>query len=85
MSFHRVVLVALATLFSIGMTSLASAGCCGWGYSSPVVYAAPVGYGGYGGYGGCCGGPTAAGSGCAPAGMSHPPDPLAAHHLRSTA
>jgi len=56
MSFHRVVLVALATLFSIGMTSLASAGCCGWGYSNPVAYAAPVGYGGCGG----CGMPTAA-------------------------
>jgi hypothetical protein len=60
MSFHRVVLVALATLFSIAMTSFASAGCCGLGYTSPVVYAASVGYGGYGGYGGCCGGPTAA-------------------------
>ena len=51
MSFHRVVLVALATLFSVGMTSIASAGCCGWGYSAPVAYAtvAPVGYGGCGG------------------------------------
>jgi hypothetical protein len=62
MSFHRVTLVALATLFTVGMTSLASA-CCDFGYSAPVVYA-PVGYGGYGGGGGggCggCGAPTAA-------------------------
>ena len=64
MSFHRVVFVALATLFTVGMTSMASAGCCDWGYAAPVAYAevAPVGYGGYGGYGGCggCGAPTAA-------------------------
>jgi hypothetical protein len=53
MSFHRAIFVALATLFTIGMTSLASAGCCGWGYSAPVAY------GSYGGCGGC-GGPTAA-------------------------
>ena len=46
MSFHRVTLVALATLFTVGMTSLASA-CCDCGYSAPVVYA-PVGYGRYG-------------------------------------
>jgi hypothetical protein len=63
MSFHRVVFVALATLFTMGMTSMASA-CCDWGYSAPVTYAqiAPVAYGGYGGYGGCggCGAPTAA-------------------------
>ena len=39
MSFHRVVVVALATLFSVGMTSIASASCCGWGYSAPVAYA----------------------------------------------
>jgi hypothetical protein len=39
MSFHRAVLVALATLFTLGMTSLASAGCCNnWGYSAPVNY-----------------------------------------------
>jgi hypothetical protein len=57
MPFHRATLVALATLFTVGMTSLASA-CCDWGYSAPVAYAAvaPVGYGGCGG----CGGPTAA-------------------------
>ncbi len=30
MSFHRATLVALATLFPVGMTSLASA-CCNWG------------------------------------------------------
>src|SRR5271169_1239998 len=70
MSFYRVTLVALATLFNIGMTSLASAGCCGWGgYSASVVYAPAVsypvsplvgygggGYGGFGGYGGGYGG-----------------------------
>ncbi len=57
MSLHRVILVAAATLFSVGMTSIASA-CCDWGYSAPVAYAAvaPVGYGGCGG----CGAPTAA-------------------------
>ena len=63
MSFHRVVFVAVATLLSIGMTSIASAGCCDGGYSAPVyATVAPVGYGGYGGYGGCgaCGTPTAA-------------------------
>lgn len=57
MSFHRVVVVAVATLFSVGMTSIASA-CCDWGYSTPIAYAAvaPVGYGGCG----ACGAPTAA-------------------------
>ena len=57
MSFHRATLVALATLFTLGMTSLASAQCCNnWSYSLPVnsgcggcgtpayaaVYAVPV-------------------------------------------
>ncbi len=60
MSFNRTALVALATLFTVGMTSLASA-CCDWGFSAaPVIYApvavGPVAYGGCGG----CGGPTAA-------------------------
>jgi hypothetical protein len=61
MSLHRVIFVALATLFTVGMTSFASAGCCGWGYSAPVTYGG-YGYGAYGGYGGCggCGAPTAA-------------------------
>ncbi|MFY9693912.1 MAG: hypothetical protein WAK35_09235 [Xanthobacteraceae bacterium] len=59
MSFHRVVLVAVATLFSVGMTSIASAGCCGWGYSAPVAYAA-VAPAVYGGGCGACGAPTAA-------------------------
>jgi hypothetical protein len=56
MSFHRVTLVALVTMFTVGMTSLASA-CCNWGYSAPVTYAqiAPA----FGGCGGC-GAPTAA-------------------------
>lgn len=56
MSFHRVFVVAAATLFSIGMTSIASASCCGWGYSAPVAYAPPATYGGCG----ACGAPTAA-------------------------
>jgi hypothetical protein len=58
MSFHRVLVVAVATLLSIGMTSIASASCCGWGYSAPVAYAAvtPAVYGGCGN----CGAPTAA-------------------------
>jgi hypothetical protein len=69
MSFHRAILVALATLFTVGMTSLASAGCCDWGFGGPAnygcggcgtpVYAAPVSYG-YGGGCGGCGGPMAA-------------------------
>jgi hypothetical protein len=49
MSFHRATLVALATLFTVGMTSLASAGCCDWGASAPV---------GYGCGGGGCGAPV---------------------------
>ena len=65
MSFHRTILVALATLFMVGMTSMASACCGDWGggYAAPVAYTS-VGYGGgFGGYGGGCGGcgvPTAA-------------------------
>ena len=42
MSFHRVILVALATLFTVGMTSLASACCGGWGYSAPIAYPVTV-------------------------------------------
>jgi hypothetical protein len=59
MSFHRVVFVALATLFTVGMTSMASACCGDWGgYAAPVAYTevAPVTYGGCGN----CGAPTAA-------------------------
>jgi len=58
MSFHRILVVAVATFISIGMTSIASASCCGWGYSAPVAYAtvAPAVYGGCG----TCGTPTAA-------------------------
>lgn len=39
MSLHRVTLVALATLFTAGMTSVAFAGCCEWGTPAPVFYA----------------------------------------------
>jgi len=58
MSFHRVIFVALAALFTIGMTSMASACCGGWGYAAPVAYAevAPAVYGGCGN----CAAPTAA-------------------------
>ncbi len=58
MSFHRVLVVAVATLFTVGMTSIASANCCGWGYSAPVAYApmTPAVYGGCG----ACAAPTAA-------------------------
>lgn len=38
MSFYRVTLVALATLFT-GIASAAFAGCCGWGTPAPVAYA----------------------------------------------
>jgi hypothetical protein len=55
MSLYRVILVAFATFFTVGMTSFASADCCGWGYSAPV--ASPLVYGN--GCGGC-GAPTAA-------------------------
>ncbi|HXW41210.1 MAG TPA: hypothetical protein VEK75_08410 [Xanthobacteraceae bacterium] len=58
---QRSILVALATLFTIGMTSMASA-CCNWGFGAPVAYAtvAPVGYGGCGGCCGGCAAPTVA-------------------------
>ncbi len=62
MSFYRATLVALATLFTVGMTSLASA-CCDWGYSAPIAYTAvtyPVAPVTYGGCCGGCGTPTAA-------------------------
>jgi hypothetical protein len=57
MSFHRVIFAALAALFTVGMTSIASAGYWG-GYAAPVAYAGvmPAAYGGCGG----CGAPTAA-------------------------
>ena len=55
MSLHRLGLVAITTLFTVGMTSIASAGCCDWGASAqPYGYAAPSVYAGYaGGCGGC--------------------------------
>jgi len=39
MSFKRSILVAIATLFTVGMTQVASAGCCDWGVQAPVAYA----------------------------------------------
>jgi hypothetical protein len=55
MSLHRLGLMAITTLFTVGMTSIASAGCCDWGASAqPFGYAAPSVYAGYaGGCGGC--------------------------------
>jgi hypothetical protein len=47
--------MAITILFTAGMTSIASAGCCDWGVQAqPVVYGAPAAYGG--GYAGGCGG-----------------------------
>ena len=53
MSVHRAILFAITALFTAGMTSIASAGCCDWGASAPIAYA-PTGCGGG------CGTPTAA-------------------------
>jgi hypothetical protein len=39
MSFHRATLVAVATFLTVGMTSVAFAGCCDWGAPAPVAYA----------------------------------------------
>jgi hypothetical protein len=52
MSLRRTALCVLAFLSTAGMTSVASAGCCGWGVQAPVAYAS-AGCGG-------CGTPTAA-------------------------
>lgn len=60
MSLHRTTLVALAILFTSGMISSATAGCCGCGgcgttyvpvTSAPPAQFAPVGVGGCGGCG----------------------------------
>jgi len=58
MSLHRVVLVGVATLFTAGISSAASAGCCGWGAAAAPVAYAPVSYASAGCGG--CGTPTAA-------------------------
>lgn len=52
MSLYRVVLAGLAAVFTVGMTSLASAGCYGCGMPAPIQYAPS--------YCGGCGVPTAA-------------------------
>ncbi len=49
---YRVALFALVASFTAAMTSIASAGCCGWGVQAPITYA-PAGCGG-------CGAPSAA-------------------------
>ena len=46
MSFQRSILVAIATLITVGMTQVAFAGCCDWGGEAPITYAQP-------GCGGC--------------------------------
>src|SRR5580693_10421883 len=46
MSFQRSILVAIATLITVGMTQVAFAGCCDWGGQAPIAYAQP-------GCGGC--------------------------------
>ena len=51
MSLHRTTLVALATLFTVGATSVALADCCQWGTPAPVVYASS-------GCGGCAAAPV---------------------------
>jgi len=54
MSRYRTGLLAITTLFTAGLTSVAFAGCCGWGVpAAPIAYAAPVGYAGLSGCGGC--------------------------------
>jgi hypothetical protein len=52
MSLYRVVLAGLAAVFTVGMTSLASAGCYGCAMPAPIQYAPS--------YCGGCGVPTAA-------------------------
>ena len=42
MSFHRVILVVSATLFAVGLSSAAFAGCGGCGFEAPALYAPPV-------------------------------------------
>src|SRR5580692_12782467 len=39
MSFQRSILVAIATLITVGMTQVAFAGCCEWGGQAPIAYA----------------------------------------------
>jgi hypothetical protein len=58
MTHNRVVLAVLATLFTAGISSAASAGCCGWGAAAAPVAYAPVSYASTGCGG--CGTPTAA-------------------------
>jgi hypothetical protein len=70
MSLHRVLLAGLAAAFTVGMTSMASAG--GWGWGS--------GWGGWGGgWGGCgtCGSPSAAVVFAQPVAPLPPPPPPA--------
>lgn len=68
MSVHRAVLFVVAALFTAGMTSVASAGCCGWGVQAPVAYPS-FGCGG-------CGAPTAAFVYAQPVAPLPPPAPV---------
>jgi hypothetical protein len=65
MSLRRTTLFVLALLFTAGMTSVASAGCCGWGVQAPVAY-------GLTGCGGCRT-PTAAAVYAQPVAPTPPP------------
>ncbi len=61
----RVAFFALVALFTAATTSIASAGCCGWGVQAPITYA-PAGCGG-------CGAPSAAIVYAAPVAPAPPP------------
>jgi hypothetical protein len=70
MSLHRVVLAGLAAVFTVSMTSLASAGGWGWGAGWGS------GWGGWGGGCGICGAPSAAVVYAQPVAPLPPPPPL---------
>ena len=68
MALHRVAFFVLALCFTAGMTSVASAGCCGFGAQAPVATYAPSGCG-------RCGTPTAALVYAEPVAPAPPPPP----------
>jgi hypothetical protein len=75
MASYRVVVAGLAAVFTVGMTSLASAG--GWGWGGPGWGSGWGGPGGFGGWGGCghCGAPSAAVVYAQPVAPLPPPPP----------
>jgi hypothetical protein len=75
MSLRRITLLLLASLFTAGMTSVASA-CCGWGVQAPVAYA-PAGCG-------RCGTPSAAAVFAEPVAPTPPPVTVTAWAWRTT-